>query len=363
MTDFEYAPDNVDRMLLQVVQETFEAEPWRRTAPVLVVNDATGALSAWARNQDLDVRFVQDSAALAVAHADITGPVATTPTPEVLAEVATVLYRLARPLEALEEFSWLVARWASPQVILLAGQLQRHLNYSMNTVLEQAFNDVSASRGYYKARALRARRPKTLHGTEPPRVPRKNFVQVANHDLHLRAYGLTFGAARLDPGTALLLDTLAADGHLSPDATVVDLGCGNGTVAAALTQRFGSVQVIATDDSASAVLSTTATLVANEIDGVRVMHQSGLEQLPAGSVDVVILNPPFHRGTELTSDIAFYLFDEAARVLKPGGVLWTVFNAARHYRPQLSSRVGPTWQLARDKRFIVTQSQKDDAND
>lgn len=363
MTAFEFEPDNVDRMLLQVVQETFEAEPWRRSAPVLVVNDATGALSSWARNHDFEVRFVQDSAALADAHADITGSVSTTPTPETFAGVATVLYRLARPLEALEEFSWLVARWASPDVVLLAGQLQRHLNYSMNTVLEQAFDDVSASRGYYKARALRALGPKILHGATPPRVPRKNFVHVAGQDLQLRAYGLTFGAARLDPGTKLLLETLDADGHLTSDATVVDLGSGNGTIAAVLAQRFGSVRVIATDDSASAVLSTTETLAANDIEGVRVMHQPGLEQLPAASVDAVILNPPFHRGTELTSDVAFYLFDEAARTLKPRGVLWTVFNAARHYRPQLSYRVGPTWQLARDKRFIVTQSQKDDAND
>ena len=363
MTPAEHEPDNIDRMLWRVVEETFEAEPWRRTAPVVVINDVTGALSAWSREQHLEVRFVQDSAALAVAHADITGPVSTIPTPEVLSGAATVLYRLARPLEALEELSWLVARWASPEVVLLAGQLQRHLNYSLNTVLEQAFGEVSASRGYYKARALRARSPKSLHGTTPPRFPRRNVVQVAGIDLHLRAYGLTFGAAKLDPGTKLLLETMSTDAQFASDATVVDLGCGNGTVAATLAKRFASVNIIATDDSASAVASTTETLAANDIAGVRVMHQSGLSQLADASVDAVVLNPPFHRGTELTSDVAFYLFDEAARVLKPGGVLWTVFNAARHYRAQLSYRVGPTWQLARDKRFIVTQSQKGDASD
>ena len=363
MTPAQLEPDNIDRMLLRVLEETFEAEPWRRTATVVVINDMTGALSAWAREQQLDVRFVQDSAALATAHADITGPVSATPTPEVLAGAATVLYRLARPLEALEELSWLVARWASPEVLLLAGQLQRHLNYSLNTVLEQSFDEVSASRGYYKARALRARSPKALHGTTPPRFPRRNVVQVANTEVQLRAYGLTFGAAKLDPGTKLLLETLSTDAQFAPDATVVDLGCGNGTVAAMIAKQFTSVNIIATDDSASAVASTTKTLAANDITGVQVMHQSGLSQLADASVDAVILNPPFHRGTELTSDVAFYLFNEAARALKPGGVLWTVFNAARHYRAQLSYRVGPTWQLARDKRFIVTQSQKGDTDD
>lgn len=363
MNTFELVPDNVDRMLLRVVDELFAEHPWRRAAPVVIVNDVTGTLSAWAREHELDVRFVQDSAALAQSHRDLTGPIATTPSPEVLTDAATVLYRLARPLEALEELSWLVARWASPDVVFLAGQLQRHLNFSMNDVLEQTFDDVSASRGYYKARALRARIPKTLHGSIPPRIPRKNFVQIADEGIHLRAYGLTFGAARLDPGTQLLLETLIADAQFPKEATVVDLGSGNGTVAAVLAQRFGPVHVIATDDSASAVESTRQTLAANDITGVEVMHQSGLAQLADQSVDAVVLNPPFHRGTEITSDVAFYLFDEAGRVLKPGGVLWTVFNAARQYRPQLTYRVGPTWQLTRDKRFIVTQSRKDERHE
>lgn len=360
MTDQPLVPDNVDRMLLRVLDETFRAEPWRRDAPVVVINDATGALSSWAVEQRLTARFVQDSAGLAAAHAEITGTVDTLPTEQVLMGAGTVVYRLPRPLEALEEVAWQIARWADEHVMLLAGQLQRHLNYSMNAVLESAFEDVTASLGYYKARALRARYPKPLAGQAPPRIPRRNTVTVGTEQLELRAYGLTFGAARLDPGSKLLLETLAAMDwdRLTPGSVVVDLGSGNGTIATVLAKTTRHIQVIATDDSASAVRSTTATLAANNIDGVQVLHQSGLVQLKDAAVDIVVLNPPFHDGTELTSDIANSLFTEAARVLKPGGVLYTVFNASRGYRRQLVRRVGPTEQMARDKRFIVTQSQK-----
>ncbi|TQL72611.1 16S rRNA (guanine1207-N2)-methyltransferase [Enteractinococcus coprophilus] len=356
----DITPDNVDRMLLRVLEETFTAEPWRREEPMVVINDVTGALSAWTLDQDLPVRFIQDSASLAAAHARITGSVAAVPTPEVLAGAATVVTRLARPLEALEELSWQVARWAAPEVIFLAGQLQRHLSFSFNPILERVFDEVTASRGYHKARALRAQRPKALTGLTPPRFPRKNTVTVAGQTFHLRAHGLTFGAARLDPGTQLLLETIQTQPpeQFTAQATVVDLGSGNGTVIAGLARSFAVGRYIATDDSASAVLSTLATLAANGIDGVGVMHQSGMVDLPDASADIVVLNPPFHAGTQLTSDIAFFLFDEAARTLKPGGVLLTVFNASRHYRRQLQHRVGPTLQLARDKRFIVTQSQK-----
>lgn len=360
MTKLRYEPDNVDRMLIRVLEETFAAEPWRASAPVVVINDVTGALSSWAVQQALDVRFVQDSAGLAQAQTAITGPVATAPGAEVLANASTVIYRLARPLEALEEVAWHVARWASTNVMLLAGQLQRHLNFSLNTVLEAVFTKVSASRGYYKARALRAEQPKPLTADTPPRMPRKNTAMVAAQPIELRAYGLTFGAARLDPGTRLLLDTLAETGwdQFGPGTTVVDLGCGNGTIATAVAKATGDVRVIATDDSASAVQSTVATLVANGIDDVQVLHQSGLVALDDDSVDAVILNPPFHDGTELTGNIARFLFSETARVLQPGGILFTVFNASRGYRHDLVQLVGPTEQLARDKRFIVTQSQK-----
>lgn len=353
-------PDNVDRMFFRVLEETFAAEPWRRERPVLVVNDATGALTQWIQDQGLAVRVLQDSAARAAEQAHLTGPVETTPGPEIFQKVATVVYRLARPLEALEEFSWHTARWAPNDVVLLAGQLQRHLNFSMNTTLSQVFQDVSATRGAAKARALRAQRPVSLTGEMPPRFPRRNTVEIAGTTLQLRAYGLTFGAARLDPGTALLLDTIlpTPPAQVGPQATIVDLGCGNGTIAATLAQHWAFDRLIASDDSAAAVASTRATLAASRIDGVEVLHQSGLETLPDESADVVVLNPPFHDGTQLTSDIALYLFDEAERVLVPGGSLLAVFNASRHYRPQLAQRVGQTWQLARDKRFIVTESRK-----
>src|SRR5699024_1938911 len=208
MTNELFAPDNVDRMLLRVLEETFVAEPWRKTAPIVVINDATGALSDWAVKHDLDVRFVQDSAALGAAQAPVTGTVATSLSPEALNGAATVAYRLARPLEAMEELAWPVAAWADPRVLLLAGQLLRHLNLSMITVLAGVFEDASASLRYHNDRALRAASPTPVIGHGPPRVPRKDSVTIASASLELRAFGLTFGAAKLDSGTRFFLETL-----------------------------------------------------------------------------------------------------------------------------------------------------------
>ena len=58
----------------------------------------------------------------------------------------------------------------------------------------------------------------------------------------------------------------------------------------------------------------------------------------------------------MTDEIAPRLFADAARVLRPGGELWTVWNGHLRYRPQLERIVGPTRQVGRDRTFTVTAS-------
>jgi len=55
---------------------------------------------------------------------------------------------------------------------------------------------------------------------------------------------------------------------------------------------------------------------------------------------------------------ALRLFEEAGRVLRPGGELWTVFNSHLGYRTTLSNVVGPTRQVARNVKFSVMVSTK-----
>jgi len=71
---------------------------------------------------------------------------------------------------------------------------------------------------------------------------------------------------------------------------------------------------------------------------------------------VVVLNPPFHSDAALATGIAEHLFAESARVLRPGGELWCVWNSHLRYRGALTRIVGPTRQIARNPKFTVTAS-------
>ena len=51
-----------------------------------------------------------------------------------------------------------------------------------------------------------------------------------------------------------------------------------------------------------------------------------------------------------------FLFAAAARVLRPGGELWTVYNSALRYKPTLVRLIGPTRVAEQTPKFTVTVS-------
>jgi 16S rRNA (guanine1207-N2)-methyltransferase len=93
-------------------------------------------------------------------------------------------------------------------------------------------------------------------------------------------------------------------------------------------------------------------------DRVSVVRDDGLSLQPDQSADLVVLNPPFHVGATVHSGLAAKLFRDAARVLRPGGELWTVYNSHLSYRPTLQRVVGRTLEVVRNDKFTVTVSRR-----
>ena len=86
------------------------------------------------------------------------------------------------------------------------------------------------------------------------------------------------------------------------------------------------------------------------------MRDDALSAQPDASAELIVLNPPFHIGSSVHAGIALKLFEDAARVLRPGGELWTVWNTHLGYRPALNRIVGQTHQVGRNNKFTVTVS-------
>ena len=270
-----------------------------------------------------------------------------------LSAAGVVLLRLPKSLDALEETSQAIARWAPDDVVVYAGGPVKHMTRSMNEVLGRSFGEVHATLGRFKARALVARRPLDAARTAAPVFPRS--AHLAELDLTVVAHGGVFAGARLDIGTRALLAVLDEAHPEARDA--VDLGCGTGVLATVLARSRPGIRVVASDQSAAAVASALATAAANGVgDRVSGLRDDALSTLPDGSADLVVCNPPFHAGTTLETDAAHRMFAAAARVLRPGGELWTVYNSHLRHKSALARTVGPTTMVRQDPKFTVTRS-------
>lgn len=273
-------------------------------------------------------------------------------TAELFAGATVVLWQLPRSLDELEETAALIRAHGAPGVQVVAGGRVKHMALAMNTVLARHFQDVVPGRAWRKSRLLRVVGPRQ----EAPAsdFPRREFNDALG--LWLCAHGATFGGTKLDLGTRFLLDFVP---EMRSTAAAIDLGCGNGTIAAALAKARPGLRVCATDQSASAVASAAATAEANGLgDRIAAVRDDALAGFPTASAELVVLNPPFHVGASVHAGIALKLFDAASRVLAPGGELWTVYNRHLDYRAQLEERVGPTQVMGRNPKFSVARSTK-----
>jgi 16S rRNA (guanine1207-N2)-methyltransferase len=349
------AVDATDRLLLDL-----GAELITRCGPgeVAVVDDNYGALTLGAvgLHGARDVRVAQDLLVGELALArnaeriGLSGTYRAVPLgPELASGARVVLVQVPKALDALREIAEVLAASADPDVTVLVGGRVKHMTHAMNDVLADSFSEVSASLARQKSRVLVARGPKP--GTSS--FPRRQVH--ADLGLTVCAHGAAFAGTKIDIGTRALLGALERGNP--PATTALDLGCGTGVLAAALATRRPELRVLAVDQSAAAVSSTAATAAANGLEGrITVRRDDAAGSIPDASVDLVVCNPPFHVGAAVVSTVADRLFLAAARVLRPGGELWTVYNSALRYKPVLGRIVGPTRVVDQNPKFTVTAS-------
>lgn len=360
---------------------------------VLVIDDASGALAAWAldavqgRPHGRVLVYCRDLSAARARHAEAA---ASSDSQRVIvagidSDVAgleeflagsefsgsSALGRLDKSLNCLDDTARSLARHCQERDLnmhLILGANTKHMAPSMNGVLAQSFEDVAALRGRGKFRCLSASGPKGAVG--PHEGERTGGVV---------GIGGVFSGGTPDRGGEALAD--AALGWLEEQVKlgrrglrVLDLGCGNGSVSRAILEGGkgvdGIATVTATDLNMDAVRSARATLApwlavtsGPERDAgsgavACVTWDSAAESVSDESVDLVLLNPPFHEGTKVDATLVGPLLDAAARVLVEGGTMLFVHNSHLRYRPQLERRFTRVTQVSRNRTFTVLRAER-----
>lgn len=342
-------PDPVTRLVLDEAADVLPGG-WEG-ADVLVVDDVDAALTrAVLAGGGRPLAWVDDlrhARACGAAGARLLDPEDGARLP-----VVAVLGRLSPAVSAVEDLAERLAAVVPEEARVVLGGRVKHMTLSQNQALARSFGTVSASRGRQKSRVLHAADPRS--GT--PRWPRRTVLDepALGGPLTLHGRGAVFAEGRLDAGTRLLLqslDRVVTGTGAGRDA--LDLGSGSGVLAVWLARR--GFRTRALDVSAAAVSATRLTAGADGLE-VDASWADGLAEVSPETVDLLVSNPPFHDGAAKDSTPTLGMIDDAARVLRPGGELWLVWNAHLPYLPRLRSAVGPTEVVRRDRSYLVTRT-------
>lgn len=194
-----------------------------------------------------------------------------------------------------------------------------------------------------------------------------NRVSIAGRELEVAGLPGVFSRGELDPGTGLLLETLAstplttqsvrAAPGIPPTRAgmaqrVLDFACGAGIIGAWLqTGENTELSVDAVDVQSQALLSARATYDKAGAQG-EILASDGIAGLD-GRWQAVVSNPPFHSGVRTDMTMTERFVRDLASHLEHGGELRLVANNFLPYEALIRRCIGPVERLAENNKFTV----------
>ncbi|HUG19646.1 MAG TPA: methyltransferase [Planctomycetaceae bacterium] len=155
-----------------------------------------------------------------------------------------------------------------------------------------------------------------------------------------------FSHRHLDLGARALIEAM----QIAPNDSVLDIGCGSGTVSFAAAFRAPKGHVVAIDSHARAIQCTELGAELNGLTNITVNLDDEVAS-PAGMhFDVVLANPPYYSNYQ----IAEQFLDGAHRCLRPGGKIYLVAKKASWYlraMPKLFQKV----EVVYERQFQVVR--------
>lgn len=164
------------------------------------------------------------------------------------------------------------------------------------------------------------------------------------------SYPGVFAKGGLDAGTRMLLDALPIP---EPQARVLDFACGAGVIAAELRAREPDIAVDMLDADTVALAAARAN-----VPGARCIASDAWRTAPRARYDLIVSNPPIHRGKSEDFAALAALIEEGAQRLHDGGALWLVVQRQVPVK-RLFHEAGlfDVQSVAEDGRFQVWRGQ------
>jgi len=183
-------------------------------------------------------------------------------------------------------------------------------------------------------------------------------VSIENIELNVAALPGVFSQAKLDIGTAVLLENLSNKGSLPKPKQIsgklLDFGCGAGVIACFLGLKHKEIELTLADVSALAIESAIKTLAINGLSG-NVIATNSLSNI-SGKYQYVFSNPPFHQGIKTHYAATENFLTGIKAHINKGGSLTIVANSFLKYQDIMEKSIGKTQRLCNKQGFSIYQS-------
>ncbi len=193
---------------------------------------------------------------------------------------------------------------------------------------------------------------------KPQQSPFPKRWQLEGSDFTMVNHANVFSRDSLDIGARFFSNYLPAS---KKAVHIIDLGCGNGVIGLQVLAKCPQAQVTFVDESAMAVASAKQSVEENMVDDLarcQFKHNDCLTDFAPNSADLILCNPPFHQQNAVTDHIAWQMFNDAKRILRPGGELRIVGNRHLDYHEKLKRLFSSSKLLGSNKKFVVLSAKK-----
>ena len=175
--------------------------------------------------------------------------------------------------------------------------------------------------------------------------------KVSNVSIEFETSPDLFSPKGLDMGTELLLSTLGNYEY----STALDWGCGWGAIGLWLAKNKPQSKITAIDSDIAAVKATRQNAEANNLFNISVIPSHGYSEIPSSyKFDMILSNPPTHRGREVVDN----MIADAKDRLAPGGYIMLVVEA--RIKPwvarQLKQTFGDYKIIKRSPKHVVVMA-------
>lgn len=269
-----------------------------------------------------------------------------------------VLIKIPKSLAMLEHQLFSIRKSLSTDTRIIAAGMSRSIHKSTLQLFEEILGPTTTSLAKKKSRLIFVTRDESINEGQSP-YPTQ-FVIDADREYAITSHANVFSRDRLDNGSRLLIENMPVSNQYRQ---IVDLGCGNGLLGliAASVNEFATI--LFTDESYMAIASAQENFVAafgHDRDADYKVTNC-LLGVADQSQDLILNNPPFHQLNSTDDGIAWQMFIDARRVLRPKGELWVVGNRHLGYHAKLKKLFGNCELIAGNRKFVTLRAIKNDA--